>query len=279
MNWLLIGWTDAFGSLQKHFEARQLGLENCSTSSFLSGSSLAKRSNIVIASSFMHYSGEERARQLEAFSDQLSRLLGATTNPNVIFLSSASVYGLSASKKPCLESQPLAPQTDYGREKAYLESLVASKTEERDGRCVIFRPAGYFGKRGAMQRVNSLVDRLEGATSSKKNDQFLIENNGEQFRDFLHVEDLFSVLAQTAATFELFAERGATNTFNVSNGESCSIKTVIDYFQNLHEGLEVTYKAKATDEIHCVLDTTNISRFCNLSSFKSVFSGQKGCPK
>ena len=129
--------------------------------------------------------------------------------PRYVYSSSASVYGQGL-KTHLLESDECWPQTLYAKSKLYVEKQLA----ELNGsgfEPVIFRNATIFGLAPRMRfdlAINIMTLR------AWKERVIYIMGGGEQWRPFIHVNDVIDVLARGV---EAEAEIVAGETFNVGD--------------------------------------------------------------
>lgn len=122
----------------------------------------------------------------------------------VVYASSVAVYG-DTTKRPRYPSEPVLPQTAYGRAKLACESLVAS----RHG--AVARLANLYGPGMAHNCV--LADILAQIPGSGP----LLVQTGDSVRDYLWVADAAAALVAIAA-------RQAPGVFNVGSGQSVSVR-------------------------------------------------------
>ena len=129
--------------------------------------------------------------------------------PRYVYSSSASVYGQGL-KTHLLESDECWPQTLYAKSKLYVEKQLA----ELNGsgfEPVIFRNATIFGLAPRMRfdlAINIMTLR------AWKERVIYIMGGGEQWRPFIHVNDVIDVLVRGV---EAEAEIVAGETFNVGD--------------------------------------------------------------
>lgn len=111
---------------------------------------------------------------------------------------------------------PLTPATPYGRSKKLVQEWAVLFGEMHGLSVAWARIFHLFGPWEAETRLVPSVIRalLRGEAA--------LCSSGEQWRDFLHVEDV-------AAAFVHLSEQQATGVFNVGSGEPVQLKTVIGY--------------------------------------------------
>lgn len=132
-----------------------------------------------------------------------------------IFSSSSAVYGNTA-LIPTPENTPLLPTSVYGLGKLYGEHLCRIFSDH-DFNTIILR---YFNVYGHGQNPNSqyaaVIPALMNAVLHKKPP--VIYGDGEQTRDFIHVEDVANANIKAACVDNL-----KDTTFNIASGDRTSI--------------------------------------------------------
>lgn len=136
-----------------------------------------------------------------------------------IFASSASVYG-DDPRVPKLENMPLAPESPYACSKLEGEQLLDLFQSKHGLETVAFRFFNVFGPgqdaRGPYPAVIPSFIR-----SALKNEDILVNGDGEQTRDFIYVKDVVEALAFAATTSNM------TGVFNVGYGIAMTINELV----------------------------------------------------
>ena len=113
----------------------------------------------------------------------------------MIFSSSSSVYGSNRAlpKREDMWTQPLSP---YGASKMAAESLVMSYREVYSLDALTFR---FFNVYGPLQRADhdyaAVIPKFVWA--ALKGDPLRVDGDGEQTRDFTHIDSVVSVIRDT----------------------------------------------------------------------------------
>nr|WP_049918733.1 NAD-dependent epimerase/dehydratase family protein [Haloferax larsenii] len=149
------------------------------------------------------------------------------TDTRVIFASSAAIYG-HPEYVPIDESHPKQPSSPYG-----LEKLTA------DHYCHLYHDL-YGVETTALRYFNAYGPRQQGGDYSgvisifrdqaRSGDDITVEGDGDQTRDFVHVDDIVQANLLAATTDEAVGE-----SFNIGTGESISIRGLAETIQNVTE--------------------------------------------
>lgn len=140
--------------------------------------------------------------------------LARAEDARVVFASSAAVYGRPASV-PVAEDDPARPTSPYGVEKLAADHYVRIFAERYGLPTVALRYFNVYGPRQRGPYSGVLTTFLNQALSG---DAITVEGDGDQTRDFVHVEDIVRanlLAARTDAT---------GRAFNVGTGTSVAIE-------------------------------------------------------
>jgi UDP-glucose 4-epimerase len=177
-------------------------------------------------------------------------LLEAMRTANVdkiVFSSTCATYG-NPLATPITEEHPQQPINPYGRSKLMIEQILEDYSRAYGLRYVSLR---YFNAAGAdpQTRVGELHEpethliplALEAAIDPSRSLSIFGTNydtpDGTCIRDYIHVSDLAS--AHDLA-LQYLMDGGASDVFNLGNGQGFSVKDVIDCAQKITgKGLQV----------------------------------------
>jgi UDP-glucose-4-epimerase GalE len=195
--------------------------------------------------------------------DLLNFLKDRLWKPNIIFSSSASVYG-NPIKVPITEDHPLNPISPYGNTKLMVENILKDYSNAYGISSVCFR---YFNAAGAWTGEADLGQE-PGAThivaraleASLHKSAFVL--NGTDFptpdgtcvRDYIHVMDLAT--AHIQAAYYLDQIPGA-HVFNLGTSQGTSNREIVDYVKGQY-GIDSvkTGPRRAGDPAELVADAT-----------------------
>jgi len=158
----------------------------------------------------------ERPRECHATNGTATLdLLAAArrTDARIVFASSAAIYG-QPDDVPVSEAAPKRPNSPYGIEKLAGDQYVRLYAERYGLPAVALRYFNVYGPgQGHNQYAGVISTFLERARSG---DPITVEGDGDQTRDFVHVDDVVraNLLAATS---------DASGAFNVGTGASTSI--------------------------------------------------------
>lgn len=155
----------------------------------------------------------------------LERLLTALANvpaaerPLLVFFSSGgTVYG-NAPDRPNREDDPCRPLGAYGRAKLAAEQLITAAAERHGLAAAILRVSNPYGYPVPPERQQGLIPHAVRCALTGQ--PLALWGDGSARKDFLHCSDLLAALEAVLA-------RRLTGTFNVSAGESHTVREVID---------------------------------------------------
>lgn len=134
----------------------------------------------------------------------------------VVLASTNAVVGGAGGAEVITELSPLAPLTPYGASKAADEMLGSAYTECYGVRVAAVRLTNVYGPN--MWRKDSIVPRLFRYVRGMGD--FSIYGSGEQFRDFVYVDDVVSA-------FLTLAESGFAGPVSFGSGESVSVNELV----------------------------------------------------
>ena len=162
---------------------------------------------------------------------------------NIVFSSTAAVYGESGTGEPITEKTPLAPTNPYARSKLMDEWILEDLAEANpEFSYVVLR---YFNVAGAdfqarmgqcsPEATHLIKVACEVALGVRKQLSVFGDDydthDGTCIRDYIHIEDLASAHLQALA----YIEKGGKNqTFNCGYGNGFSVKEVIATVNEVH---------------------------------------------
>jgi UDP-glucose 4-epimerase len=187
-----------------------------------------------------------------------------------IYASSCAIYG-EQSKLPISEDAPPKPLSPYASSKLKAEQNCRKFYELNELETVCLRYFNVYGARQAGEYAGVMIKFMERLRANRP---LIIYGDGEQTRDFVHVDDVVD------ATL-LALERGEAvgKTLNVGTGRATSINKLCEIFLRVtgKTGLKPTHEApRAGDIRHSQADITRAMKFLG---FKPKVSLEDGVEK
>lgn len=157
---------------------------------------------------------------------------------NVIYSSTAAVYGNIKDKKKVNENHKTNPKNAYALSKLKVEKYLINKSKLLPIKYIILR---YFNVAGAEKKLRTGLKSLKSThlikiaaeVALKKKKKLIINGNnyktkdGTPVRDFIHISDLAEIHYLSA---KYLLESKKSNLFNCGYGYGYSVKEVIEMF-------------------------------------------------
>lgn len=195
---------------------------------------------------------------------------------NIIFSSSAAVYG-NSSTQPLCESTELSPESVYGETKKICEESIISETMHNDIKAIILR---YFNPVGFNKAVynfsdriflnESLISNILAVVNGKKD---ILDIYGGDFntpdgtpqRDFIHINDLVKSHEISISYLD-----GIENyeIFNVGTGNPVSVMEFITKFSKINK-VDVPYRIINRRKGDSETSYTSCKKILNKLSFQT----------
>lgn len=150
-----------------------------------------------------------------------------------VYSSSAAIFG-EPMALPLDEEHPLAPDSPYGVSKlaGELHARCYAKLYDMDVICL-----RYFNVYGPNQRFDAYGNVIPiFATKKRKGEPFTIYGDGEQTRDFVHVEDV------AQANFLAATRSNVSGTYNIGSGLSITVNQLANIMNEAGEESAVKVK-------------------------------------
>ncbi len=139
---------------------------------------------------------------------------------NFISASSAAIYG-NPSEFPVSEKTVPNPVSPYGAEKLSLEFYAKAFANAYDMNCISLRFFNVYGKGQSNEYAGVITKFTE---KIQTNQSLTIFGNGENTRDFIHVEDLVEGIIKSISHIK--EKKG--NVYNLASGKSTSVKELAE---------------------------------------------------
>lgn len=143
----------------------------------------------------------------------------------VVFASSAAIYGHPA-YLPIDEEHPKQPTSPYGLEKLTADHYCQLYHELYDVETVILRYFNAYGPRQQGGDYSGVISIFRDQAWA--DDDITVEGDGEQTRDFVHVDDIVQVNLLAATSDDAVGEA-----INVGTGDSITIRELAETIRNV----------------------------------------------
>lgn len=200
---------------------------------------VSKNSVLVIVSSITLRKEDSIKAMIKNISmaTNISSFLEKNILSHVIFISSVEVYGLVSEGNPINEKLLPAPSNFYGISKITSEYLLKKACKKKGTSLSILRFPGIYGKDDNGSVINILV-------SSAVNGKVTIFGDGEDKRDFVHIDDVCMVIDGCISN-------SVNDLINVATGKSYSINEIVSMIKSSTlSSFKIEYaKGKGADRI------------------------------
>ena len=163
----------------------------------------------------------------------------------IITSSSAGIFG-ELKTIPIKEDHPIEPDSPYGCTKLCEEKLCLSYAKLYDIEAICLR---YFNVYGQNQRFDAYGNVIPiFVFNMLKNKPILIYGDGEQTRDFVHVDDVVQANIKAAETI------GISGAFNIASGKRVTINQLVKYISK-NDKVEIKYTPERRGDVrHSLAD-------------------------
>ncbi len=185
----------------------------------------------------------------------------------MVFASSAAVYGESKGF-PFTEESPLNPSSPYAASKVAGEEHCKSYSQDSRINTIRLRLMNIYGKRRAQGPYSGVMTKFAESSASAR--PIVIYGDGNQTRDFTHVDD-----AVDAICLCLSKQRVKNETMNIGTGRSTSINELASLFLKIsnHQSKVVHVRGRPGDTVHSQAD---VSKARSLIGYRAKVSLEEG---
>ena len=213
-------------------------------------------------------------------TEKLLKACKGTSVKNIIYSSSAGVYGNS--KSPVKETSKLKPINYYAFTKLIGEKKIIKFSRENKIQYLILRyfnvcGASKSGKIGILNNKNKSLFKVLSNQSLKKKPEINLfgkkfdTEDGSCLRDFIHVADLANI------HFELIKYTDKSNKSHIINcgyGKGYTVLQIINAFKKvIKKNIKINIKEKRKGEI--AISYSNNKKLIKLINWKPKFSNLK----
>jgi len=171
---------------------------------------------------------------------------------NLIFSSSASVYGVPKTKK-ILETHQMKPISEYGRNKKEIEKILSQIGKKKNFKSISFR---YFNAAGADESAKigedhkpetHLIPKVLNSIKRKQKKVYIYGNSyktidGTCVRDYIHVND---IVRAHYYGLKKFRQKKCVLNYNIGSGKGYSVLEIINGIEKVTRvKLKIIFKKK-----------------------------------
>lgn len=150
----------------------------------------------------------------------------------IVTSSSAGIFG-ELKTLPIKEDHPIEPDSPYGCTKLCEEKLCLSYAKLYDLEAVCLR---YFNVYGPNQRFDAYGNVIPiFVFRMLRNEPLTIFGDGEQTRDFVHVNDVVQANIKAAEA------KGVSGAFNIASGKSITINYLVEMIGKNNKSIQIAY--------------------------------------
>lgn len=187
----------------------------------------------------------------------------------IVVSSSAGIFG-ELKTMPIKEDHPVEPDSPYGCTKLCEEKLCLSYAKLYDIEAVCLR---YFNVYGPNQRFDAYGNAIPiFVFRMLQNEPLIIYGDGEQTRDFVHVDDVVQANIKAADA------HGVIGAFNISSGKRVTINRLVEMItkNNINE-VKIEYSPQRPgDVLHSLADLSLAYQKINYSPSVELERGIEG---
>lgn len=181
--------------------------------------------------------------------------LGASSRPQLLFMSTCAVYG-DQFGLPCTEESVPCPKGWYARSKCAAESLISGFVASEGLHVTIIRASSVYGLSQDPNRLQGIIPKL--ISSSQSGDPCIFWGDGSARKDFLHIRDLISLLT-------IILEEKLTGTFNACSELSISLNELSELIEEIADRplVRIFQPNAGWDVQHTLLSHSKARRMAN----------------
>lgn len=182
-----------------------------------------------------------------------------------VYVSSAAVYGNAP--VPVSEDTPFDPLSPYGMSKVCSEEFCKLYEKLYDMKIAVVRPFNVYGPGQIFNPYSGVITKF--IENEKRGKSLIIHGDGNQTRDFIHLED---------TTNALILVLGKKGIYNVASGEPTKIKELANLVARFSKKkIKIEYSKEEKGQIrHSYADISKINKEFG---FKPTISLEKGIKK
>ena len=168
----------------------------------------------------------------------------------IITSSSAAIFG-ELKTMPIKEDHPVEPDSPYGCTKLCEEKLCLAYAKLYSIEAVCLR---YFNVYGPNQRLDAYGNAIPiFVFRMLRNEPIRIFGDGEQTRDFVHIDDVVQANIKAADSM------GVSGAFNIASGQSVTINHLVELITKGHNNSKIEYGIERLGDVRHSLADISLS--------------------
>ena len=184
----------------------------------------------------------------------------------IVVSSSAGIFG-ELKTMPIKEDHPIEPDSPYGCSKLYEEKICLAYAKLYEIEAVALR---YFNVYGPNQRFDAYGNAIPiFVFRMLQNQNLLIYGDGEQTRDFVHVDDVVQANIKAADSI------GVSGAFNIASGKRVTINRLVEMItKDNGNSIKIEHgPQRPGDVLHSLADLTLAFQRINYTPLKGLEEG------
>ncbi len=183
-------------------------------------------------------------------------------NVRIILISTISVYGENL-KKPSKENDELLPQNPYGLIKKVIEKIYQNYASQFGLNITILRLSNLYGSNKKIGFIGNIRNSI------KKNQKIILNHNGNQYRDFIYIDDavdgIIKVIKKNKKGFHIY---------NISSGKRYMLKNIVKKISTISQTKPKIIFSSSTPDERCIW--ANNTKAANAFGFKPQITIEEG---
>lgn len=160
------------------------------------------------------------------------------------YVSTCAVYGEDGDGRQVTTEPPATP---YGKIKKLNELMIESFCTANQIQHVMCRVFNLYGGHDRF----SILHHLDAAIRSDR--PFVLNNAGEEWRDFIHVDDAARAITSIATSSSVWSE------FDVGTGKAVKVADIVSTLKRANPGLRIVHALRPGPKFSCA-DTGKIQK-------------------
>ena len=221
------------------------------------------KKTIILFLSFNKTQRNASIKDLEKNLDiikNFNKVIDVRKPKKIIFFSTQSVYGEDTNNLNTTENTLPDPTSYYGIAKYLAERLLKKKSEEKKIPLLIARIPRVYGPGDSTKNYGPSMF-LDNFVKEKN---FSIWGNGEEKRDYIHINDLNNIIYK-------IAKKSCSGVLNVCSGKSYSFKEIIKILKKIsNKNIKITKRKRTRKQVHHIMNNSLFNKKIGNYRFNSL---------